>query len=228
MIARAVGLKPTIFELGGNSAAIVAQDANLDLVIESAVKQSFSHAGQVCISLQRIYVHEDIKDEFTGRFIERTEQINVGNPHDPGIQMGPVLRDADADRISNWIEQACIAGGKRLVGGRREGRLMWPTVLADVPEDQPIVAEEVFGPVVSILGYTDEDDAVRRVNEGPYGLQAGVFSGSIDRAFKLARAMNVRGVQINDGPGFREDTWPYGGRKASGRGPKARTGRSAR
>jgi succinate-semialdehyde dehydrogenase / glutarate-semialdehyde dehydrogenase len=87
-----------------------------------------------------------------------------------------------------------------------------------VPEDQPIVAEEVFGPVVSILGYTDENDAVRRVNEGPYGLQAGVFSGSINRAFKLARALNVRGVQINDGPAFREDTWPYGGRKASGRG----------
>lgn len=218
VIARSVGLKPTIFELGGNSAAIVAQDADLELTVESAVRQSFQHAGQVCISLQRIYVHESIKDEFTARFLARTDQIQVGDPRDPEVHMGPVLRDTDADRIAAWTDRACDAGGERLLGGRREGRLMWPTVLADVPEDEPIVAEEVFGPVVSILGYSDEDDVVGRVNQGPYGLQAGVFSGNLNRAFKLARAVNVRGVQINDGPGFREDTWPYGGRKGSGRG----------
>lgn len=217
-IAKAVGLKPTVFELGGNSAAIVAQDADLELTVESAVRQSFQHAGQVCISLQRIYVHESIKDEFTDRFLARAEQIQVGDPRDPEIQMGPVLRDSDADRIAAWTDRARDAGSRLLLGGQRDGRLMWPTVLADVPEDQPIVAEEVFGPVVSILGYSDEQDVVQRVNQGPYGLQAGVFSGNINRAFRLARGVKVRGVQVNDGPAFREDTWPYGGRKGSGRG----------
>lgn len=217
-ITRAAGLRPTVLELGGNSAAIVCQDADLDRVCEMAVSQGYQHAGQVCISLQRLYVHADIYDNLIERLVERVNQLVVGDPRQPETDVGPLLRSSDAERIEEWVDSSVAGGARVLTGARREGRFYWPTLLADVNESDKIVAEEIFGPVVTVLPFTHEADVVSRVDSGRYGLQAGVFTSNIERAFRLARSLKMRSVLINNGPGFREDTWPYGGRKASGHG----------
>lgn len=218
MISRQAGLRPTVFELGGNSAAIVAEDADLELAATAAVAQAFQHAGQVCISLQRVYVHESVIAKFTDLVLAKVAAMKVGDPRDPATNMGPLLREADAERIESWIREAVADGATIAAGGTRKDRFLDPTVLLNVNEDAKIIREEVFGPTLAILPYATDAEAVTRVNAGPYGLQAGVFTRDITRAFTIAGDLNMRGVQINDGPGFREDTWPYGGRKESGRG----------
>jgi len=217
-ILRNAGLKRVLLELGNNSAAIVAPDVDLDEVSSIVCRQSFGYAGQVCISLQRTYVHRSIAERFIELLANKTRSLVVGDPSLPETNVGPMLREADAERVERWVDDA-IAGGARLVcGGRRNGATYEPTILTDVQPAMKVVCEEIFGPVVSVIPFDDYRDVVDAVNAGPYGLQAGIFTSNIDLAFELARKLRMGAIMVNDGPLFRADAMPYGGIKSSGLG----------
>jgi acyl-CoA reductase-like NAD-dependent aldehyde dehydrogenase len=217
------GLRNVLLELGSNSAVIVHEDADLDLAINMCVTKSFANAGQVCISVQRIYVHESIREEFVRKFVDKTKTLRIGDPYDPSTQIGPMISEKEAIRAEEWVREAVDAGADIECGGKREGALLHPTVLTNVTDNMKVSCEEIFAPVVGIASYTDLDDCIRRVNLSRFGLQAGVFTKSVDIAFKAAREIQVGGVMINDASQFRADHMPYGGVKQSGwgkEGPK--------
>lgn len=212
------GLKKVTLELGNNSACIVDKDADLDLAIPRCIVGSFAYSGQVCISVQRIYVHEDIFDEFSSRFLEHTKKLKIGDPLDEETDIGPMITEADAIRIQEWIDEAKKTGAKTLIGGKREGSLYYPTVVTDVKPEMKIVRLEVFAPVVCLTKFEDFSDAVKMTDNSIYGLQAGVFTKDIDKAFQAVKGIKVGGVIINDVPTYRADQMPYGGVKESGIG----------
>ena len=207
-----------LLELGGNAAAIVCEDANLDWAAERCVAGGFGYAGQVCIKVQRIFVQRAVAETFLERLLARTRQVKVGDPREPGVLVGPVIDDRAAERIAAWIDEARAAGANVLAGGTREGRLVAPTVLAEVPRGLNVAREEVFGPVVVVETYDDFDAALEAVNEGDYGLQAGVFTYDLRRVRRAFHQLEVGGVIVNDYPTFRADNFPYGGVKGSGLG----------
>ena len=222
-LKQAAGFKRLTLELGNNSAAIVEPDTDLDWAIPRCVAGSFAHSGQVCISVQRIYVHETIASEFLKRFKTATEALKIGHPMDDATEVSSLINVAAAERVESWIQGAVAAGATLLTGGVRSHATIAPTIVTNAQESLRLCCEEVFGPVVVVHTYTDLDDAITRVNAGPYGLQAGVFTTNIERAFRAARALRYGGVLINDVPMFRADHMPYGGMKASGigrEGPK--------
>jgi acyl-CoA reductase-like NAD-dependent aldehyde dehydrogenase len=212
------GLKKITLELGNNSPCIVDKDADLNFAIPRCIVGSFAYSGQVCISVQRIYVHKEIFDEFSSRFLEQTEKLKIGDPLDEDIDIGPMITEGDAIRTQEWIDEAKKDGAKVLIGGKREGSVYYPTVLTDLKPNMKVVRLEVFAPVVSLIKFDDFSDAVRMADDSIFGLQAGVFTKDIDRAFQAVKGINVGGVIVNDVPTYRADQMPYGGVKESGIG----------
>jgi acyl-CoA reductase-like NAD-dependent aldehyde dehydrogenase len=223
-IRHQAGLKRVTLELGNNSAVIVDRDADLEAAVPRCVIGSFTNSGQVCISIQRIYVHEEIREEFLERFVEATRRLQIGHPLDPNTDISSLITERDADRIVEWIEEALQAGARLLAGGERRLRAtVTPAVLADVPPHVKISCKEAFGPVVGINSFRTLEEAIARVNDSEYGLQAGIYTRDIHRAFEAARRVHVGGFLINEIPQYRVDHMPYGGVKMSGfgrEGPK--------
>lgn len=217
-IIRRAGLKKVTMELGSNSATIIEPDANLDEAVPRCVVSAFANSGQICISLQRLYVHRSISREFTTRFVEATSKLKVGNPLDRNCDIGPMIDEAEAIRAESWIGEAVAQGATVLVGGNRAGRTLYPTILTDVRPDMKVMCAEVFAPLVSICEYDTFEDAVRMVDDSPYGLQAGIFTNDLSKAFYAVDHINAGGIMINDTSTFRLDHMPYGGNKMSGLG----------
>jgi len=208
-----------ILELGGNAGIVVHKDASLDKAVQAACRGGYAHAGQVCISVQRVYVHEDIYDEFVKRFTARVKELKVGDPLDESTDVGPMIDAGAVEKTRQWVDKAVDGGARALTGGpARSNNLLDPVVLVDTRADMEVVACEVFGPVVSVMKYDTIDNAIEAMNDTRYGLQAGVFTSDINVAFKAARNIDVGGVMVNDAPTFRADHMPYGGRKESGLG----------
>ena len=189
-----------------------------DRAIPRLVMSAFANAGQVCLSLQRLFVHSSIADTVIERLVEETKALKVGDPRDRGCDVGPMISEAAADRVGNWVQAALEGGARRPVGGRREGRLVWPTVLTHTRPEMKVMAQEVFGPVVSVVRYDSFEDGLQRLADTPYGLQAGIYTRDIEKAFAAIRRLDMGGVLINDTPIFRVDHMPYGGNRRSGIG----------
>ncbi len=212
------GKKRVSLEMGGNAALVVHEDADLERAIQRTVLGGYGYAGQVCIAIQRVFVHQPIYKAFKEKLQRATQNCSYGDPMDPKIICGPLIDIASAKRIESWIEEAIKEGAKILAGGTRKGNLMAPTLLDQVKPSMKICCEEVFGPVVTLEPYTDWSDALLRINDSPYGLQAGVFTRDINRIHQAFRELEVGGVIVNDFPTMRVDNFPYGGVKNSGFG----------
>ncbi len=212
------GMKRVTLELGNNSALIVDEDAPLDEAVERAVPGSFANSGQVCISIQRIYAQRSVRDAFLERFIEATRSLKIGHPHDPATDISSLITEQEAERIEMWIAEAVRAGARLLVGGARRRATVEPAVLADVPPHVRLSCREAFGPVVGINSFQTLDEAIEQVNRSDYGLQAGIYTRDIRKAFRAAKKLHVGGVMINEIPQYRVDHMPYGGVKMSGTG----------
>jgi acyl-CoA reductase-like NAD-dependent aldehyde dehydrogenase len=217
-ILSVAGLKRVTLELGNNSGAIVEPDANLDLAVPRTVMSAFANSGQVCLSLQRLYVHESIAAQFLDRFVAATGVLKVGNPLDRDCDVGPMISDEAADRAEQWIREAVTQGATLAVGGRREGRMLWPTVITDARPEMKVMYREAFAPLVCVVTYRDFDEAVRLLGDTPYGLQSGVYTGDLRKAFRAIAALDMGGIMVNDTSIFRVDHMPYGGNRMSGIG----------
>ena len=217
-IIQKAGLKKICMELGSNSPVIVLKDADLEEAVKSTVSGAFWAAGQNCLGVQRIYVQEDIYHDFIGKFIDRTQQYRVGDKLLEETDMGPMISEIEAKRVESWVNEAVEKGAKLLCGGKREGSFYQPTVLVNVPEDCKLATEEVFGPVVTIYNVPDLDTAISQSNRVDFGLQAGIFTRDLDKAFRAIRKLDVGGVMVNDSSDYRIDAMPFGGVKGSGLG----------
>ena len=212
------GTKKVLLELGGNAACIVDDSADLDFAAERITIGAFSHAGQSCISVQRIFIHEAVYEALRDRLIERAQAIRPGDPLDENTTLGPLIREADAARVELWVHEAVEAGARVLCGGRRDGVFYAPTYLENVDPQQRISCQEVFGPVAILSRFDDFEQALPQANDSRFGLQAGVFTRDIARVLRAWDTLEVGGVVINDVPTMRTDAMPYGGVKASGLG----------
>jgi len=210
--------KKVNLELGSNAPLIVHADGDWEMAADKAKLHAFSHAGQSCISIQRILVHEDIADAFVERLVANAEALRVGDPLDPETDVGPLISAGDRDRVKQWIDEAVSAGAELLTGGELvdEGRCLAPTLLANPPREAKVWCEEVFGPVATIDRYADFSEALRLANETKFGLQAGVFTRDMGRGLEAAETLEYGGILINEVPTFRADQMPYGGVKDSG------------
>jgi glyceraldehyde-3-phosphate dehydrogenase (NADP+) len=221
-IRRAVPDKHVTLELGGNAAAVVCADwsAHADLTYAADRIATFSNyqAGQSCIAVQRVYVHEWLYDAFLPRLVAATQGLRTGDPYDEGTDVGPLINEDAARRVEAWVDEAVLAGAQLAAGGKRDGSAYAPTVLTGVPADAKVAREEVFGPVLVVAPVTDDAAAFAAVNDSAYGLQAGVFTRDVRTAFAAHRTLQVGGVIIGDVPSFRADQMPYGGVKGSGVG----------
>lgn len=210
--------KRVTLELGGNAAVVIEPDANLDVALPRTVIGAFSYSGQICISIQRIFLHEKIYDRFMTDFIEETKKLRMGDPLDEATDIGPMITVEAAEQTEEWVAEAIENGARVLVGGRREGSMHEPTILENVRPDLRISWMEAFAPVVVVYPYRDFEEALKGVNHSIYGLQAGVFTPDLKKAFRAYEVLDVGGVIINDIPTFRIDHMPYGGVKESGFG----------
>jgi glyceraldehyde-3-phosphate dehydrogenase (NADP+) len=217
-IMQKAGLKKMNLELGSNSPVIVLEDADLEEAVESTVSGAFWAAGQNCLGVQRLYVQEDIYRDFVGKFVNRTQQYRVGNKLLEETDMGPMISEKEAKRVESWVNEAVGKGAKLLCGGKRQGSFYYPTVLENVPADCKLATEEVFGPVVTIHSVPDLDTAIFQSNNVDFGLQAGIFTRDLNRAFGAIRELDVGGVMVNDSSDYRIDAMPFGGVKGSGLG----------
>jgi acyl-CoA reductase-like NAD-dependent aldehyde dehydrogenase len=221
-IRDAVPAKDVILELGGNAAAVVlgdyAANEELDLAAQRIALFANYQAGQSCISVQRVIVERSLADELTARIVAAVEGLVCGSSADPATEVGPLVDEAAAQRVEQWIDEAVNAGAKLLTGGDRERAFVSPAVLVDVPADQKLWADEVFGPVLAITAVDGVDEAIAAVNASRFGLQAGVFTKDVGVAFRMFAELEVGGVVIGDVPSFRADQMPYGGVKDSGQG----------
>ncbi len=210
--------KKVNLELGSNAPLIVNADGDWETAADKAKLHAFSHAGQSCISIQRILVHEDIADDFTTRLVANTETLRVGDPLDPETDVGPLITAGDRDRVKEWVDEAVAAGAELLTGGELvdEGRCLAPTLLGAPSRDAKVWCEEIFGPVATIDRFSDFGEALRMANDSKFGLQAGVFTRDVSRGLEAANTLEFGGVLINEVPTFRADQMPYGGVKDSG------------
>ncbi len=212
------GKKKVVLELGSNSAAIVDEDADIVWAAERCAYGAFKYSGQLCISVQRVLVHDRVWDEFLDAFLERARALRVGDPLDPQTDIGPMISLASTERLQLWIDDAVAAGGRLLLEGSTDGVFMSPTVLTDVPASATICREEAFGPVAIVSRFSDFDAALREVNDSRFGLQAGVFTNALAHAWKAFEQLHVGNVIVNDSPTYRVDSMPFGGVKDSGVG----------
>ncbi len=210
--------KKVTLELGGNAAVIVEPDADLEFALPRIVTGSFSYSGQICISIQRVFLHDSIYDRFLADFISRTSKLKLGNPMDEDTDIGPMISLEAARQTDEWIEEAVGLGARVVCGGKRDGAMFEPTILENVIPDLRISWLEAFAPVVVVYPYSDFSKVLEAVNYSLYGLQAGVFTDDLKKAFEAYDTLEVGGVIINDVPTFRIDHMPYGGVKQSGFG----------
>lgn len=213
------GKKKVCLEMGGNAAAVVDAGVDLARVVPRLVVGSYAYAGQICIKVQRIYVHQDRFEEFSGRFVEEVKhRLGTGDPLDEHTICGPLISESEAERVEAWVEEAVAGGARLLCGGQRRGTFYEPTVLTDVVSQMKVSCQEVFGPVTVLAPFSDFEEALQEVNRSEYGLQAGVFTHRLHHAFQAFDELEVGAVIINDYPTFRIDHMPYGGVKNSGLG----------
>ncbi len=212
------GKKPVVLELGGNAAVIVDEDADLEDAVERIVFGAFYQSGQSCIGVQRILVHANVYPAFRDALIEKTRGLTMGDPKQESTFIGPMISQKEASRLHGWIEAAVAAGATLLCGGRREGAMLEATLLEDVPRDQDLVCQEAFGPVAILSKFDDFDAALDEVNDSVFGLQAGIFTRDLYKAYAAWDRLDVGGVVIGDVPSWRVDHMPYGGVKESGLG----------
>ncbi|MCY7540261.1 aldehyde dehydrogenase family protein [Bacillus pumilus] len=217
-ITTSAGLKKVLLELGGNGATIVHHDADIEQAASLCAKTGFSNSGQSCISVQRIYVHQEIMPSFTEVLKQKVEQLVVGDPLSSESDIGCMVDVQAAQRVETWIQEAESMGAQLLCGGKRNGASITPAILLTPPKQAKVVCEEVFGPVVSILSYAELEEAIKEANDSRYGLQAGIFTNQLDVALHAAKELETGGVVINGTSNFRLDHWPYGGIKRSGLG----------
>jgi acyl-CoA reductase-like NAD-dependent aldehyde dehydrogenase len=210
--------KQVTLELGGNAPVIVDETADFDYALRQTTLAAFAYAGQVCISAQRILLHESIAQSFTQQLVARAQGLRAGDPLDETTELSNMIDEAAARRAEGWVREAVDAGARLLCGGRREGSLFEATVLADVQPEMRVCAEEVFAPVATVQSFADFGEALASANHTRYGLQAGVFTRDLSRALRAFRELEFGGVIINDSPAFRVDNMPYGGIKLSGAG----------
>ena len=210
--------KRVTLELGGNAGVIVHSDADLDHAAARIAFGGYYQAGQSCISVQRVLVASEVYDDFAARLVKQVESLKVGDPMDPTVDVGPVIDKGEVTRIAEWVDEAVAQGAELLTGGTGEGPIFQPTLLSQTTPEMKVRCEEIFGPVVTISPYQTFEEALAEVNNSKYGLQAGVFTNDIARAFEAHRTLEVGGVIVNDVSAFRADQMPYGGSKDSGFG----------
>lgn len=217
-IAHKAGLKKLGMELGSNSPVIVMPDADIDLAVEANVSGAFWAAGQNCLHVQRLLVHDAIYDQFVPRFVARAQAYRVGDKLDDATDMGPLINEAAARRVEALVHEALGAGATLLTGGQRRGTFFDPTVLADVPADCPLVREEIYGPVTTLHRFRSLDEAIEISNSVNYGLQAAIFTRDVQTAFRAVAELHCGGVMVNESTDYRIDAMPFGGVKGSGLG----------
>ncbi|MEV0320741.1 aldehyde dehydrogenase family protein [Streptomyces sp. NPDC050658] len=214
----AANFKRSVLELGGNSALVVLDDADIDYAVDAAVFSRFVHQGQVCMAANRVLVDRSVQAEFTEKFVAKVESLTVGDPADPATHIGPLINSSQADAVTKTVEQTVAAGAKALLHGRTEGNLVYPTVLTDLPDDSPVRHQEIFGPVALLVPFDGEEDALRIANDTPYGLSGAVHTGNVERGVRFARRVNSGMFHVNDGTVHDEPIVPFGGEKSSGVG----------
>jgi acyl-CoA reductase-like NAD-dependent aldehyde dehydrogenase len=208
--------KKVLLELGNNSPVIIEPDADWQKAAEDIAVAGFSYAGQTCVSVQRVLVHHDVVREFLDALVGRVEQLKVGDPHHDDTDVSAVVSAGARDRIIDWIEEAMLGGAVRCCGGKVEGKMIWPTVLRDVPDDARLWKDEVFGPVVSVRTYAELGEALRLANDTRFGLQAAVYTSRLAVALQAAQCLGFGAVLVNEVPSWRSDLMPYGGLRDSG------------
>ncbi|WP_252504384.1 aldehyde dehydrogenase family protein [Sporosarcina sp. Marseille-Q4943] len=212
------GLKRVTLELGSNAAVIIDKGVDIDKIIPRCVTGAFAFQGQVCISLQRAYVHEDVYEEFVSKLVTETEKLTVGDPLDEKTDVSALISSGDIERTLSWIKEAESQGATVVAGGKSEGNILFPTIICDADSTMKVSCNEVFAPIVVINKVKNVEEAVELVNDSRYGLQAGIYTNDITTALNAADNLYVGGVMINDIPTFRVDNMPYGGVKESGTG----------
>ncbi|WP_374405021.1 aldehyde dehydrogenase family protein [Pelagerythrobacter sp.] len=212
------GKKKVVLELGGNAAAIVDKDADLDHALERIVFGAFYQSGQSCIGVQRILIHADVYDEFKAMLVKKTKTLKAGDPKKRETFIGPMISEKEAVRLKGWIDLAVEGGATLLCGGKREGNMLEATLLEGVPRDADASKEEAFGPLANLSKFTEFAEALEQVNDSKFGLQAGVFTRDIHQVLDAWDTLDVGGVVVNDVPSYRVDNMPYGGVKDSGLG----------
>jgi acyl-CoA reductase-like NAD-dependent aldehyde dehydrogenase len=217
-IKRRAGKKKVVLELGGNAGAIVHNDADLAYAAERCVAGGFAYAGQTCISVQRILVQQSVYGKFTDLLVEGVKKLKIGDPMEESTDVGPLIRESDAVRVIAWVDDAVRAGARLLIGGGRRGSIVSPTVLTGTKPEMKVNCQEIFGPVVTVEPYDHFDDALRRINNSSYGLQAGLFTRDVKLLFQAYDELEVGALIAGDVPTFRIDNMPYGGVKDSGLG----------
>lgn len=218
IITKTAGIKKVSLELGGNAATYIDTSADLEYAASRCAIGAFVNSGQVCISLQRIYVDTTVYEEFARHMAQATAKLVVGSPYEEETFLGPLINDEAAERAMNWVQSAIDEGARALTPPKREGRIFHPCVMADVTESMKIVCEEVFAPIVSLVRVDGLDDAIERMNNSPYGLQFSIFTNNLAHATRAIDELEAGGVVINDMPTLRFDIQPYGGVKLSGVG----------
>jgi aldehyde dehydrogenase (NAD+) len=210
--------KRVTLELGGNAGVVVHSDADLDHAAARIAIGGYYQAGQSCISVQRVLVQSEVYEDLCARLVKQVESLKYGDPMDPTVDVGPVIDKGSLERIDSWVKEAVAEGAEVLTGGRIDGPFYVPTLLSRTKPEMRVVCEEIFGPVVTVSPYQTFEEALAMVNDSRFGLQAGVFTNDISRAFEAHRTLEVGGVIINDMSAFRADQMPYGGSKDSGFG----------
>jgi glyceraldehyde-3-phosphate dehydrogenase (NADP+) len=217
-ITRTAGIKKLSMELGSNSPVIVLADANLDRAVPSIADGAFAQAGQNCLGVQRVFVHDAIYERFRRLFVEHVGGLRAGGSMDETTDVCAMITLGQAERVDRWIHDAVEGGARVLAGGRREAALVWPTVLESVPEGARLDCDEVYGPVVSLYRVGSLDEAIAAANRVNYGLHAAIFTESLRDAFAAVQRLHVGGVMVNDSTDYRLDVMPFGGTKLSGIG----------
>jgi acyl-CoA reductase-like NAD-dependent aldehyde dehydrogenase len=212
------GKKKVVLELGGNAGVIVDKTADLDWAVKRCLVGGFTYAGQVCISVQRMFIHEAVWDDFLERFTAGAKAIRSGDPLDPETELGPMVDGAAASRTQRWVDEAVAMGGKVRLGGKADGTFFPPTILTDVPRTAQVCSNEAFAPLVVAFPFSDFGQAIAGVNDSMFGLQTGVFTNDLANAWRAFGELEVGGVIVNDVPTYRIDHMPYGGVKDSGLG----------
>ena len=211
--------KKVILELGGNAGVLLDEDCDLEYAVDRCVSGAFSYAGQVCISVQRIYAHRKIYDEFLKLFVPKVKKLKMGDPMDETVQIGPMIDEDNLARVTSWVSEAVGAGAKLTAGGQRSGRFFYePSVIVDATPEMKLSCMEVFAPVVTVAPVESFAGGLKAINGSVYGLQSGVFTGNLRHAFEAFERIEAGGVIINDVPTYRVDHMPYGGVKQSGAG----------
>ena len=206
-------------EHGGVAPVIIDESADMSMVVDSLLKGGFYHAGQVCVSVQRVYVHSSLCKEFTHLLASKAEQLKVGDPLDKTTEVGPLITKEEVDRVAEWVDEAVAKGGTVVTGGKRISDSCYaPTVILEPPEECKVSQQEVFGPVVCVYSYDDKDEAVTRANSLSFAFQAAVYTQNLDNALALSNKLNATAVMVNDHTAFRVDWMPFGGRDVSGMG----------